>query len=130
MSRQEDLLLAVAGSSILTIGLLALWAHFASALSRDRILLWFGLFAAPYGVALLSRTLVLSGPDQQSGWWMAILGRMVMRPIENTMWAKVIAVVFRPQVIAESGASSVLANCSTFAGCQRPDFVTGSRHQK
>jgi sigma-B regulation protein RsbU (phosphoserine phosphatase) len=54
-----------------------LWGHFASALSRDRILLWFGLFAAPYGVALLSRTLILSGPDQQSAWWMAILGRMV-----------------------------------------------------
>jgi phosphoserine phosphatase RsbU/P len=77
MSLQENLLLAIAGSSILTIGLLALWAHFASALSRDRILLWFGLFVAPYGGALLSRTLILSGPDQQSALWIAILGRMV-----------------------------------------------------
>lgn len=77
MSRQEDLLLAIAGSSILTIGILALWAHFASALSCERILLWFGLFATPYGVALLSRTIFLSGPDQQAALWIAILGRVV-----------------------------------------------------
>lgn len=77
ISRQEDLLLAIAGSSILTIGLLALWAHFASALSRERILLWFGLFASPYGLALLSRTVFLNGADQQAELWIAILGRLI-----------------------------------------------------
>ena len=56
MHSQESLLLAIAGSAILTIGVLALWAHFTSALSHERILLWFGLFASPYGTSLLCRS--------------------------------------------------------------------------
>jgi hypothetical protein len=53
MHLQENMLLAMAGSAILTIGLLSLCAHFASSLSRERILLSFGLFASTYGVGLI-----------------------------------------------------------------------------
>jgi hypothetical protein len=46
MSPQENLLLVIAGTSIFTVGVLSLCAHFGSALSREKILLWVGLFAA------------------------------------------------------------------------------------
>lgn len=55
MSSHDDLLLVMAGSSIFTVGVLSLCAHFSSAVLRERILLWFGLFAAPYGLALVLR---------------------------------------------------------------------------
>jgi hypothetical protein len=59
MSPHEKTLLVMSGSAIFTVGLLSLCAHFASALSRERILLWFGLFAAPYGLALIIRSVLV-----------------------------------------------------------------------
>jgi phosphoserine phosphatase RsbU/P len=59
MSSNDNLLLVMAGSSIFTVGVLALCAHFSSAVLRERILLWFGLFAAPYGLALVCRVILI-----------------------------------------------------------------------
>jgi len=59
MSSRDDLLLVMAGSSIFTVGVLSLCAHFSSAVLRERILLWFGLFAAPYGLALVLRSILV-----------------------------------------------------------------------
>ena len=53
----------MAGSAVLTVGALSLCAHFASSLFRERILLWFGLFAAPYGIALLCHSVLLAVLD-------------------------------------------------------------------
>jgi sigma-B regulation protein RsbU (phosphoserine phosphatase) len=77
MHCEAHLLLAMAGSAILTIGILALCAHFASALSRERILLWFGLFAAPYGIALLCRSVVLVGWHREAQTFIFVFGRLV-----------------------------------------------------
>jgi len=59
MSSHDNLLLVMTGSSIFTVGILALCAHFSSAVLRERILLWFGLFAAPYGMALIGRCILI-----------------------------------------------------------------------
>jgi phosphoserine phosphatase RsbU/P len=59
MSSHDELLLVMTGSSIFTVGVLALCAHFSSAVLRERILLWFGLFAAPYGLALVCRSILI-----------------------------------------------------------------------
>ncbi|MFY9937654.1 MAG: hypothetical protein WAK33_12305 [Silvibacterium sp.] len=59
MSSHDSLLLVMTGSSIFTVGVLALCAHFSSAVLRERILLWFGLFAAPYGLALICRCILI-----------------------------------------------------------------------
>ena len=59
MSSYDNLLLVMTGSSIFTVGVLALCAHFSSAVMRERILLWFGLFAAPYGLALVCRGILI-----------------------------------------------------------------------
>jgi phosphoserine phosphatase RsbU/P len=77
MHSQENLLLAMAGSAILTIGVLALCAHFASALSRERILLWFGLFAAPYGIALICRSIFLPEWDGRAEMLIVVVGRII-----------------------------------------------------
>jgi len=77
MSPQEPLLLVMAGSAILTVGLLTLCAHFASALSRERILLWFGLFAAPYGLALILRSILLPEWDARVDLVVVIVGRLI-----------------------------------------------------
>ena len=49
MNFQENLLLAMAGSAIVTVGVLSLCVHFASALFRERIL--FGLVSLPVPMA-------------------------------------------------------------------------------
>jgi sigma-B regulation protein RsbU (phosphoserine phosphatase) len=76
MSPQEDLLLVMAGTAIFTVGLLSLCAHFTSALSRETILLWFGLFAAPYGLALICRSVFLPGTDGRAELFIVIVGRL------------------------------------------------------
>jgi phosphoserine phosphatase RsbU/P len=59
MSSYDYPLLVMTGSSIFTVGVLSLCAHFSSAVLRERILLWFGLFAAPYGLALVCRCVLI-----------------------------------------------------------------------
>ena len=54
---QADLPLVVLGSVIAAIGLAALVIAVFRRRSRERVLLWFGLFAGPYGVRLLANSL-------------------------------------------------------------------------
>jgi sigma-B regulation protein RsbU (phosphoserine phosphatase) len=77
MSPQENLLLVIAGTSIFTVGVLSLCAHFGSALSREKILLWFGLFAAPYGLALICRSIFLPESDGRTELLIVIVGKLV-----------------------------------------------------
>jgi phosphoserine phosphatase RsbU/P len=77
MNFQENLLLAMAGSAIVTVGVLSLCVHFASALSRERILLWFGLFAGPYGVALICRSILVPQWDGKAEILIVLIGRLV-----------------------------------------------------
>jgi phosphoserine phosphatase RsbU/P len=77
MSPQENLLLVMAGTAIFTVGALSLCAHFASALSRERILLWFGLFAAPYGLALICRSIFLPESDGRVELFIVVVGKLV-----------------------------------------------------
>jgi hypothetical protein len=77
MSPQENLLLVMAGTAIFTVGVLSLCAHFASALSREKILLWFGLFAAPYGLALICRSVFLPASDGRAELFIVIVGKLV-----------------------------------------------------
>jgi sigma-B regulation protein RsbU (phosphoserine phosphatase) len=77
MSPQENLLLVIAGTSIFTVGVLSLCAHFGSALSREKILLWFGLFAAPYGLALICRSIFLPESDGRTELFIVIVGKLV-----------------------------------------------------
>jgi phosphoserine phosphatase RsbU/P len=77
MSPQENLLLVMAGTAILTVGVLSLCAHFASALSREKLLLWFGLFAAPYGLALICGSVFLPASDGRAELFIVIVGKLV-----------------------------------------------------
>jgi sigma-B regulation protein RsbU (phosphoserine phosphatase) len=65
------------GSSIFTVGVLALCAHFSSAVLRERILLWFGLFAAPYGLALVCRSILVPQWDGSAELIIFVLGRVI-----------------------------------------------------
>lgn len=77
MSPHEKTLLVMAGSAIFTVGVLSLCAHFASALSRERVLLWFGLFAAPYGLALIIRSLLIPEWGDRIDLAVVIIGRII-----------------------------------------------------
>lgn len=74
---QEDVVLLMAGTAITTIGVLSLWAHLASTLSRTKILLWFGLFAAPYGLAIICRNMFLPGASGRTEWIIIVFGKLV-----------------------------------------------------
>jgi phosphoserine phosphatase RsbU/P len=52
----SDLALFIVGIIIATIGIGTIAVLLSRGRSRDRILLWFGLFAAPYGVGLVLKT--------------------------------------------------------------------------
>jgi sigma-B regulation protein RsbU (phosphoserine phosphatase) len=77
MSSYDNLLLVMIGSSIFTVGVLALCAHFSSAVLRERILLWFGLFAAPYGLALVCRCILIPQWDGSAERIIFVLGRVI-----------------------------------------------------
>jgi hypothetical protein len=62
MSPVENLLLVIESTAIFTLGVLSLCVHFTSALSHERILLWFGLFTALYGLALVCRSIPFPNP--------------------------------------------------------------------
>ena len=53
-----DVPLLILGSVIAAIGLSALLVHVLRQRSHDRVLLWFGLFAGPYGLRLLTSSFV------------------------------------------------------------------------
>jgi hypothetical protein len=53
---RHDLPLVVLGSIIAAIGLAAVLVQLFQWKSRDRVLLWLGLFAGPYGVRLLTNS--------------------------------------------------------------------------
>ena len=53
---REDLLLVILGSIIAAIGVAAVVVQVSRWGSRERVLLWFGLFAGPYGLRLLTNT--------------------------------------------------------------------------
>jgi sigma-B regulation protein RsbU (phosphoserine phosphatase) len=77
MSSHDNLLLVMTGSAIFTVGILSLCAHFSSAVLRERILLWFGLFAAPYGLALVCRSILIPQWDGSSEYTFVVLGRVI-----------------------------------------------------
>jgi sigma-B regulation protein RsbU (phosphoserine phosphatase) len=74
---QENLLLVIAGTAITTIGGLSLLAHFTTTLSRMRILLWFGMFATPYGLALICRGILFAPSDSETEWLIVVFGKLV-----------------------------------------------------
>jgi phosphoserine phosphatase RsbU/P len=76
MSSDDNLLLVMTGSSIFTVGILSLCAHFSSAVLRERILLWFGLFAAPYGLALACRSILIPQGGDSAEQIIVNLGRV------------------------------------------------------
>jgi sigma-B regulation protein RsbU (phosphoserine phosphatase) len=53
---RRDLPLVILGSIIAAIGVAAVVAQLSRWQSRERVLLWFGLFAGPYGLRLLTNT--------------------------------------------------------------------------
>jgi hypothetical protein len=77
MSLERDLLLVIVGTVILTVGVLSIFAHFVTKVTRERILLWFGLFAAPYGCALLLRSIPLPEWHRQADLWLVVLGKLI-----------------------------------------------------
>ena len=67
----DNLPLLILGSAIMASGLAAAAAYAVARKSRERILLWFGLFAAPYGLELITRNPAFRlafGPPPQ--WWL------------------------------------------------------------
>ena len=56
-SLRGDLPLVILGSIIAAIGVAALVVHLSRWRSSERVLLWFGLFAGPYGLRLLTNTI-------------------------------------------------------------------------
>jgi sigma-B regulation protein RsbU (phosphoserine phosphatase) len=52
----SDSLLVVLGSLIAAIGLGAIAVHIFRRRRRERFLLWFGMFACPYGIRLLTNS--------------------------------------------------------------------------
>jgi Stage II sporulation protein E (SpoIIE) len=77
MSATENLLLVIVGSAKFTVGLLSLCAQATSAIPRERIFLWFGLFAAPYGVALILRSITIPQRKGQIELDMVIFGKLI-----------------------------------------------------
>ena len=75
MPIQPQLIETIAGSAILTIGILSLCVHFRTRVSRDRILLWFGLFASPYGLALLCRSVFIPEWSDRAELFIFVFGR-------------------------------------------------------
>lgn len=54
---RADLPLVILGSIIAAIGLAAIVVHLSRWQSGERVLLWFGLFAGPYGLRLIANTI-------------------------------------------------------------------------
>jgi sigma-B regulation protein RsbU (phosphoserine phosphatase) len=65
------------GASIFTVGLLATIAHFVAAPSKRRGLMWFGLFAGPYGMALIFRSVLSPLEGSQPETVLVIFSKLV-----------------------------------------------------
>jgi phosphoserine phosphatase RsbU/P len=65
-----DLPLVILGSIIAAIGVAAVVVHLSRCQSGERVLLWFGLFAGPYGLRLLMNTIPfqMAFGEPQSFW--------------------------------------------------------------
>ena len=69
----KNLPLLVLASAILASGLAAMAAYAFARKSNERILLWFGLFAAPYGLELITRNPVFPLAFRQPpSWWLFV----------------------------------------------------------
>ncbi|HEX4810397.1 MAG TPA: PP2C family protein-serine/threonine phosphatase [Bryobacteraceae bacterium] len=70
---EGDFLLVVLGSVIVAIGFGAIAVHLFRRRPRERFLFWFGLFACPYGLRLLTNTSVfrLAFGEPRLGWQLA-----------------------------------------------------------
>ena len=67
---RQDLPLLILGSIIAAIGVGAVVVHLFRRRSGERVLLWFGLFAGPYGLRLLTSTTPFQMALGQSlGFW-------------------------------------------------------------
>lgn len=77
MIQQKDLLLSLTGASIFTMGLMATIAQLVAAPSKGKGLLWFGLFASPYGLALILRSAATSVLGIQSEAPLVLFGKSV-----------------------------------------------------
>jgi sigma-B regulation protein RsbU (phosphoserine phosphatase) len=73
---REDLILVMLGSIAAAIGLAALIVLVSRWRRGDRALLWFGLFAAPYGIRLLTSAAPFSEAFHPARFWLFV-GRFV-----------------------------------------------------
>jgi sigma-B regulation protein RsbU (phosphoserine phosphatase) len=73
---REDFPLVILGSLIAAIGLAALVVQLSRWKSHERFLLWFGLFAGPYGVRLVTSTFVFQFAFEPRRLWLFV-GRFV-----------------------------------------------------
>jgi sigma-B regulation protein RsbU (phosphoserine phosphatase) len=71
------LLLVMMGTMIFTVGVVALCAQAANKIPHERIFLWFGLFAAPYGLALVCRTMVIQEWSSAAEVAMVVIGKLI-----------------------------------------------------
>ena len=72
-----DLPLVILGSIIAAIGLAAVVVHLYRWQSRERVLLWFGLFAGPYGLRLLTTTILFQTALSEPQRFWPFVGRFV-----------------------------------------------------
>ena len=98
---QQHILETIAGSAIFTIGILSLFMHFGTRVPRDRILLWFGLFAGPYGLALLCRSVFIPGWSDRAELFIYVLGRS-MGLLAGIALRKACSATGRPLLLSSS----------------------------
>lgn len=56
---------------------MSICAHFAGALKKQRILLWFGLFAVRYGCALVLRFISINEWALRADIWPMVFGKLI-----------------------------------------------------
>ena len=76
-SLREDLPLLILGSIIAGIGLAAVVVQLSRWQSGERVLLWFGLFAGPYGLRLLANTIPFQMAFGEPQRFWPFVGRLV-----------------------------------------------------
>lgn len=66
---REEIILFIVGTLILGIGSSAVTAYLVRLRSRERVMLWFGLFAGLYGAVLMLRILSIErGLGNRARW--------------------------------------------------------------
>ncbi len=124
----SDVFILIVGTAIATLGSVAIIAHASWRESHQRVLLWFGLFAAPYGVILILRNsafqLGFGAPTN--------FGRIAERLV--AFWTVIPALLLFEEFYGKGWRSSVhwlIGSYSVFAVAafalivlqDRPDFV-------